>query len=101
MELKGQYSRRSFLKVSGLLAGFMAIPSSVKAFYQDVKQYLVPKKNVSDLRFPSIKKSYPLCGYRTTLLDLFREQLNLTGSKKAVTTDNVAPVPSISVGKEH
>lgn len=64
MELKGQYSRRSFLKVSGLLAGFIAIPSSVKAFYQDVKQYLVPKKNVSRLTLSiNKKKSYPLCGY--------------------------------------
>lgn len=56
MELKGQYSRRNFLKVSGLLAGFMAILSSVKAFYQDVKQYLVPKKNVSRLTLSINKK---------------------------------------------
>lgn len=30
----------------------------------------------------------------TTLLDLLREQLDLVGSKKAVTTANAAPAPS-------
>mgnify|MGYP004523906359 CR=1 FL=1 len=83
MEIKQQYSRRNFLKISGLLAAFVAVPTSVKAFYNDVKHYFIPKKNVSKLTVSVNKKSPSVyADSRSTLLDLLREQLHLTGSKK-------------------
>lgn len=76
-------NRRSFLKISGLVAVFATIPASVKAFYQDVKTFFVPKKKVLPIKISVNKKNYEIeSDSRTTLLDLLREELQLTGSKK-------------------
>lgn len=83
MKITNNFDRRSFLKTSGLLAAFMAIPSSVKAFYNEVKTFFVPEKKVVKLRVSINNKSYDIdSDTRTTLLDLLRENLNLTGTKK-------------------
>ena len=77
------FNRRSFIKATGLLAVFAAIPSSVKAFYNDVKAFFVPAKKVLKLKVSINKKSYEVdSDSRTTLLDLLRENLDLTGTKK-------------------
>lgn len=77
------FNRRSFLKASGLLAVFAAIPTSVKAFYNDVKTFFVPAKKVLKIKVSINKKSYEIdSDSRTTLLDLLRENLDLTGTKK-------------------
>lgn len=79
-------SRRSFIKVSGALgalAALAAIPSSVKALYQDVKSFFVPPRQIIPLTISINKKPYKVTpDTRTTLLDLLREELQLTGTKK-------------------
>lgn len=83
MSNSGNFSRRSFLKTTGLVALFAAIPTSVKAFYHDVKNFLVPAKKMIPLSVSINKKKYEFnSDTRTTLLDLLRENLNLTGTKK-------------------
>lgn len=76
-------SRRSFIKISGALAALAALPNSVKAFYQDVKNFFVPPKQTIPLSITINKKAYKVTAdTRTTLLDLLREELQLTGTKK-------------------
>lgn len=76
-------SRRSFIKISGALTALAAIPNSVKAFYQDVKNFFVPPKQTIPLTININKKPYKVTAdTRTTLLDLLREDLQLTGTKK-------------------
>jgi xanthine dehydrogenase YagT iron-sulfur-binding subunit len=76
-------SRRSFIKISGALTALAALPSSVKAFYQDVKSFFVPPKQTIPLTININKKPYKVTAdTRTTLLDLLREELQLTGTKK-------------------
>lgn len=76
-------SRRSFLKISGALAALAALPSSVKAFYKDVKNFIIPPKHTTPISITVNKKTYKVTAdTRTTLLDLLREQLHLTGTKK-------------------
>ncbi len=76
-------SRRSFIKISGALAALAALPNSVKAFYQDVKNFFVPPKQTISLTITINKKAYKVTAdTRTTLLDLLREELQLTGTKK-------------------
>ena len=83
MSTKGDFNRRSFLKTTGLVAIFAAIPASVKAFYKDAKSFLVPAKKIIPLTVSINNKTYQLnSDTRTTLLDLLRENLNLTGTKK-------------------
>jgi len=83
MPEKSNYSRRLFLKTSAMAALLAAIPSSVKAFYNDVKTFILPKKTVLPVKISVNKKSYELkSDSRTTLLDVLREDLNLTGTKK-------------------
>lgn len=83
--MKKQYSpsRRSFLKTSGVLALLATIPSSVKAFYQEVKNFIIPPKQTLPLVLSINKKKHKVTAdTRTTLLDLLRENLQLTGTKK-------------------
>ncbi|MCH5690440.1 twin-arginine translocation signal domain-containing protein [Niabella sp. W65] len=85
-------SRRSFIKVSGALAALAAIPSSVKALYQDVKSFFVPPRQTIPLTISINKKPYKVTpDTRTTLLDLLREELQLTGTKKVAITVSAAP----------
>ncbi len=80
---KKKLSRRFFLKASGALAAFAAIPSSVKAFYEDTKSFFIPSKTVSKFKVSINKQQYEVdSDTRTTLLDLLRENLQLTGTKK-------------------
>jgi xanthine dehydrogenase YagT iron-sulfur-binding subunit len=78
------YSRRFFLKTSSVLTAFAFIPDSVKAFYKQVKDWVVRPKKVFPLTISINKKKYSLAAVdtRTTLLDLLRENLQLTGVKK-------------------
>ena len=80
---KHNYSRRFFLKTSSLLSAFAFIPEGAKSFYQEVKKYIIPHKEVMPLTLLINKKKYSLnADSRTTLLDLLRESLHLTGTKK-------------------
>lgn len=77
------FSRRFFLKTSSALGALAFIPKGVKAFYEEVKNFIVPQKEQINLKISINKKSYAIkADTRTTLLDLLREDLNLTGAKK-------------------
>ena len=76
-------SRRFFLKTSSVLAVFAMIPRTAKAFYEEVKNFFVPNKEILPLSLSINKKKYTVkADTRTTLLDLLREDLQLTGTKK-------------------
>lgn len=78
-----QHSRRFFLKVSAVVTAFSLIPRSARAFFEEVKHFFVPKKQVMPLTVRINKKTYNVkADTRTTLLDLLRENLDLTGTKK-------------------
>ncbi|UFH32358.1 (2Fe-2S)-binding protein [Chryseobacterium sp. C-71] len=77
------HSRRSFLKSTAIVAIFASIPTSVKAFYQDVKDFILPKKSILPIKISVNKKVHEIkTDSRSTLLDVLRENLNLTGTKK-------------------
>ena len=78
------YSRRFFLKATAAIAILAFIPNGVKAFYMRVKNLIVRPKEVLPLTVSINKKTYDLATVdsRTTLLDLLREELQLTGTKK-------------------
>jgi xanthine dehydrogenase YagT iron-sulfur-binding subunit len=83
MKHEYNFSRRFFLKTSSALGALAFIPKGVKAFYEDVKNFIVPPKEQIPLKVSINKKSYAIkADTRTTLLDLLREDLNLTGAKK-------------------
>jgi len=83
MKQEHNYSRRFFLKTSSILGALAFIPRGVKAFYEEVKNFIVPKKEELPINVSINKKSYAIkADTRTTLLDLLREDLNLTGAKK-------------------
>lgn len=83
MKHEYNFSRRFFLKTSSALGALAFIPKGVKAFYDDVKNFIVPAKEQISLKVSINKKSYAIkADTRTTLLDLLREDLNLTGAKK-------------------
>ena len=72
-------SRRFFLKSSAAFAGLAMLPGSVKAFYVDKEQL----KQSFSIKVSVNKKTYEtFIDSRMTLLDLVREKLHLTGSKK-------------------
>lgn len=76
-------SRRFFLKTSSVLAVFAMLPRTAKAFYEEVKNFFVPNKEIVPLSLSINKKKYTVkADTRTTLLDLLREELQLTGTKK-------------------
>jgi xanthine dehydrogenase YagT iron-sulfur-binding subunit len=73
------HSRRFFLKSSAAFASLALLPGSVKAFYVDKEQL---KQSLS-LKISVNKKTHEVfVDSRMTLLDLLREKLHLTGSKK-------------------
>ncbi|GEM_PF-413240 len=83
IHMKQANSRRFFLKTSSVLAAFAMIPRTAKAFYEEVKNFFVPNKEVLPLTVSINKKKYSIkADTRTTLLDLLREDLHLTGTKK-------------------
>jgi xanthine dehydrogenase YagT iron-sulfur-binding subunit len=83
MKQEYNFSRRFFLKTSSALGALAFIPKGVKAFYEEIKNIIVPKKEQLPLTISVNKKSYAIkADTRTTLLDLLREDLNLTGAKK-------------------
>ncbi len=83
MKTEHLYSRRFFLKTAAAFTALAALPSTVKAFYQEVKNFIVPAKQTLPLVVTINKKEYQLSAdTRTTLLDLLRENLQLTGTKK-------------------
>ncbi|WP_291906437.1 (2Fe-2S)-binding protein [Chitinophaga sp. CB10] len=83
MNGKNFYSRRFFLKTSGAMAALAAIPATVKSFYLDAKRLIIPRRQKQPLRVMINKQSHQLdVDTRTTLLDLLREELHLTGTKK-------------------
>lgn len=76
-------SRRFFLKSTAAFTALALIPHSVKAFYNDVKSKFFSPKQEMDLVLNINKKTHSLkVDTRTTLLDLLRENLQLTGTKK-------------------
>lgn len=76
-------SRRHFLKTSSFLTALAFIPNSVKAFYTEAKNYLFTPKNVLPVQLTVNKEIHKLkCDSRSTLLDVLREKLKLTGTKK-------------------
>lgn len=83
MNSKQSASRRFFLKTTSFAGIVALIPGRVKAFYEEVKNYLVPQKEMMSLLVNINKKAYKIkADSRTTLLDLLRESLQLTGTKK-------------------
>jgi xanthine dehydrogenase YagT iron-sulfur-binding subunit len=83
MKQKLNFSRRFFLKSSSALGALSLIPKGVKGLYEDVKNFIIPHKQQIPLQVSINKKNYTLkADTRTTLLDLLRENLNLTGAKK-------------------
>ncbi|MCK7555598.1 (2Fe-2S)-binding protein [Chitinophaga sedimenti] len=83
MNGKQSYSRRFFLKTSGALAALAAIPASVKSLYTEVRNFIVSPRQTIPLSVTINKKALKLTvDTRTTLLDLLRENLQLTGTKK-------------------
>lgn len=79
------FSRRFFLKTSSALSVFpFVLPESVTKAYTRIKNMIVPPKEVLPLNVTINKKVYALkdVDSRTTLLDLLRENLQLTGTKK-------------------
>lgn len=78
-----QFSRRFFVQTSAALGALAFIPRGVKAFYEQVKNLVVPQKKTLPLTVTINKKQYAVdADTRTTLLDLLRENLQLTGAKK-------------------
>lgn len=76
-------SRRFFIKTSSAFTALAFIPHTIKAIYHDVKDTFFVSKEYVDLSVTINDKMYTLkTDSRTTLLDLLREQLTLTGTKK-------------------
>ena len=77
------YSRRFFIKSSSAFTALAIIPGSVKSFFDQVKEKFFVKKQKIPLKVTINKKEYQLdVDTRTTLLDLLRENIGLTGTKK-------------------
>ncbi len=83
MKQELNFSRRFFLKATSALGALSVIPKGVKAIYEEVKNFIIPKKEQISLKVSINKRNYTVkADTRTTLLDLLRENLNLTGAKK-------------------
>ncbi|MCP9750546.1 (2Fe-2S)-binding protein [Ferruginibacter sp. HRS2-29] len=83
MERKQSFSRRFFLKTTSFAGALALIPPKAKALYTELKQRLIPTKEIMPLTVTINKKAYEVkADSRTTLLDLLRENLHLTGTKK-------------------
>ncbi|MEO5942770.1 MAG: (2Fe-2S)-binding protein [Ferruginibacter sp.] len=77
------FSRRWFLKGTSALTALALIPRSVKAFFGDIRDQVFSRKQTIPITININKKEYAVVAdSRTTLLDLLRENLHLTGTKK-------------------
>lgn len=66
-----------------MTAAFVLIPKSARSFYERAKRIVVPPKQVLPLVVNINNKIHKLqVDTRTSLLDLLRENLQLTGTKK-------------------
>lgn len=81
---KTTQSRRFFLQTSSVLTAFALLPAGIRNLYARARNLVVRPKVSLPLTVSINKKTYQLQNVdaRTTLLDLLREQLNLTGAKK-------------------
>lgn len=78
-----QYSRRFFIKSSSAFTALAFIPNSVKSFFEEIKERFFVKAQKIPVSVSINKKAYNLSvDTRTTLLDLLRENIGLTGTKK-------------------
>lgn len=78
-----KYSRRLFLGTSSALTAFAFIPKGVKALYKNARKWVAPDKQTLSLTLRVNNQKHTVkADSRTTLLDLLREQLHLTGTKK-------------------
>ncbi len=77
-------SRRFFLKTSSVLTAFAFIPAGFKNLYARARNLVVKPKVTLPLTVSINQQQYQLeqVDARTTLLDLLREKLDLTGTKK-------------------
>lgn len=76
-------SRRSFLKIQLALTALSFVPKYIKAKYVEIKKNVFTKKETVLINTNINGKDYQLnIDTRTTLLDLLRENLHLTGTKK-------------------
>ncbi|MBT8295102.1 MAG: (2Fe-2S)-binding protein [Gramella sp.] len=83
MKTRHSYSRRFFIKTSSAFTALALIPLSVKSYFNEVKEKYFVKKQMIPLAISINKKKYQLdIDSRTTLLDLLRENIGLTGTKK-------------------
>ena len=83
MSTRPSYSRRFFIRTSSAFSTLAFIPDIAKVAYQNLRKFIVPSKEVIPLSVNINNKPYQLnADSRTTLLDLLRENLKLTGTKK-------------------
>ncbi|MEP6628794.1 MAG: (2Fe-2S)-binding protein, partial [Ginsengibacter sp.] len=82
-QITSSFSRRWFLKGTSALTALALIPRSVKAFFGDIRDQVFSRKQTIPITVHINKKEYTVVAdSRTTLLDLLRENLHLTGTKK-------------------
>jgi xanthine dehydrogenase YagT iron-sulfur-binding subunit len=82
-QITSSFSRRWFLKGTSALTALALIPRSVKAFFADIRDQIFTRKQTIPISVNINKKEYAVVAdSRTTLLDLLRENLHLTGTKK-------------------
>ncbi|RYD53412.1 MAG: (2Fe-2S)-binding protein [Sphingobacteriales bacterium] len=83
MSFSSSINRRRFLLASSVSALFLLLPSLLRARSGNTKKRMVRKKEALPLSFTLNGKTQQLqADTRTTLLDLLREDLHLTGTKK-------------------
>lgn len=83
MQIKETYSRRFFLKTGSIITAITAVPGTLKATYDKIKYQFSRPKETMPVEVNINQQTYKLdIDSRTTLLDLLREQLHLTGTKK-------------------
>lgn len=76
-------SRRFFLKMQFLFGAFLAISPIIKSFAVEIKERFVFPKKIKVLSLKVNQKDITLrVDTRSTLLDILRESLHLTGTKK-------------------
>ncbi len=76
-------SRRFFLKATSIVTAFSLLSARMQAFYVSARDWVIPTKVVGPVSVTINGQAVQLdADTRNTLLDLLREQLDLTGTKK-------------------